>query len=54
MPDDYIIDDPLWAELAINSAATAGLFVWEYYKKRFDSEEAKTENEASGWDAIPF
>ena len=34
-PDDYIIDNPLWATLAVNSVATLGLFLWEFYQARF-------------------
>lgn len=32
MEGDYLIDDPLWAELVINSTATLGLFLWRYYR----------------------
>jgi len=56
LPEDYIIDDPLWAEFAINSAATVGLFIWEYYEKRFKTkEEVSNDNSFEiDLDSIPF
>lgn len=33
--DEYVIDDPLWASFIVNSAATLGLFLWEYYDKKY-------------------
>lgn len=33
--DEYVIDDPLWAELIINSSASLGLFLWEYFEKKY-------------------
>ena len=44
---DFILDDPLCAYLAVNSAATVGLFLLQYYKKKFpeeQNEEVPTEN----------
>lgn len=31
LKDDYVIDNPLWAELVVNSCATVGMFLWEFY-----------------------
>ena len=35
LPDDFIVDDPLWAVLSINMVASIGLFLWNYYEVRF-------------------
>jgi|GEM_PF-146179 len=32
---DYIVDDPLWAMFTINACATLGLFLWEYFNKKY-------------------
>ena len=33
--DEYVINDPLWASFVVNSSATLGLFLWEYYEKKY-------------------
>jgi hypothetical protein len=48
--DDYVVDDPLWASLIVNTTATLGLFLWEFYEvkyrptlqKAIDSDMAQT------------
>lgn len=53
-PDEYVIDDPLWAELVVNATATVGLFLWEYYERRRITEPSNTDENAN-WDSdIPF
>jgi hypothetical protein len=32
---EYIIDDPLWAAFIINTSASLGLFLWEYFEKKY-------------------
>jgi len=33
--DEYVIDDPLWAAFIVNVSASLGLFLWEYYEKKY-------------------
>lgn len=33
--DEYVVDDPLWASLIVNTSASLGLFLWEYYEKKY-------------------
>ena len=33
--NDYKVDDPLWASFIVNICATLGLFLWEYYEKKY-------------------
>jgi hypothetical protein len=33
--DEYILDDPLWASFIVNTSASLGLFLWEYYEKKY-------------------
>lgn len=33
--NDYVIDDPLWAMLTVNACASVGLFLWEYFEKKY-------------------
>lgn len=58
---DYVIDDPLWAMLTINTCATVGLFLWEYFEKKYlpkKEEVTKAVEDADGapinLDDIPF
>jgi hypothetical protein len=37
--NDYVIDNPLWAILAINSCATIGLFFWQFYQATTTNKE---------------
>ncbi len=51
---EYVIDDPLWAELVVNATATVGLFLWEYYE-RCRKVELSDADESAGWDSdLPF
>ena len=51
-PDDYVIDDPLWAELVVNATAAVGLFLWEFYSKT--KLIAEPTQEALDFGDIPF
>lgn len=42
--DEYVIDDPLWAAFIVNTSAALGLFLWEYYSKKY--RPAKEEDAA--------
>ncbi len=33
--EEYVIDDPLWAGFIVNTSASLGLFLWEYYEKKY-------------------
>ena len=33
--NEYVVDDPLWAALIVNTSATLGMFLWEYYEKKY-------------------
>lgn len=35
LQDDYIIDDPLYAQLFVNTVSTLGLFLLNFYEKKF-------------------
>jgi hypothetical protein len=60
--DDYVIDDSLWASFVVNTCATLGLFLWEYFEKKYKPalknkkvvEETVTEDEPINLDDIPF
>lgn len=49
-PDDYVIDDPLYAKFVLNAVTTIGLFLINFYEKNFLS---KKEIEISDTD-VPF
>jgi len=58
---DYVVDDPLWAMFTINACATVGLFLWEYFEKKYlpkKEEVAKAIKDAGdvpiNLDDIPF
>jgi hypothetical protein len=40
--EDRIIDDPLYASFIINSVATVGIFLINYYNKKFNIEEPQS------------
>lgn len=42
---DYVIDDPLWATFSVNIVTSLGLFMWEYFNKKFIPEYKKRESE---------
>jgi hypothetical protein len=33
--DEYVVDDPLWAAFIVNTSASLGLFLWEYFEKKY-------------------
>ena len=49
---EYVVDDPLWALFIINSMATIGLFLWQYFDKKYNLSEDTTEQ--SNNDLIEF
>lgn len=58
---DYVVDDPLWAMFTINICAAVGLFLWEYFEKKYlpkKEEVAKAVEDADdapiNLDDIPF
>lgn len=58
--DEYIIDDPLWAAFIVNTSASLGLFLWEYFEKKY-KPQTKDKGQAEGvgdepinLDDIPF
>lgn len=50
--DDYIIDDSLWAVFLVNTCATLGLFLWDYYKTKYKSADRK--NQTVDLSDLPF
>jgi hypothetical protein len=51
---DYIVDNPLWAEFVINTAATLGLFLWRYYENKYKPAKKSEGTESINSDEIPF
>lgn len=58
---EYVIDDPLWAAFIVNTSASLGMFLWEYYTKKYRPnrvEGAPTVDTSSdapiNLDEIPF
>ncbi len=49
-PEEYIIDDPLYAYFVLNSVATVGMFLKSFYQKKFK----KIEQEDPFDEEIPF
>lgn len=33
--NEYVIDDPLWAAFVVNTSASLGMFLWEYFDKKY-------------------
>ena len=33
--EEYVVDEPLWAALAVNTCATVGIFLWELFNKKY-------------------
>ena len=55
LQSEYIVDDPLWAGLVVNASATLGLFLWEYYEKKYrPASEKGAEDEPISPEDIPF
>lgn len=55
--DEYIVDDPLWASFVVNTSATVGLFLWEYFEKKYKPNIKKTQtidDTPINMDDIPF
>jgi hypothetical protein len=55
--DDYVVDEPLWASFVVNTSATLGLFLWEYYEKKYKPAIRKKEvyQDPAAYDEdIPF
>lgn len=57
--DDYVIDDPLWASFVVNTCATLGLFLAEYFDKKYkpalkDKKAKDVGDEPINLDDIPF
>lgn len=42
--DEYVIDDPLWAAFIVNTSASLGLFLWEYFEKKYKPNVKQNEN----------
>jgi len=49
--DDYIIDDELYAKFVLNAVTTVGLFLLNFYEKKYLPNQA---NQSSDCDDIPF
>ncbi len=49
LQEDYIIDDPLYAQLFVNTSATLGLFLLNFYEKKFSLHI-----EEVSYDDVPF
>lgn len=50
--DDYIINDPLYSAFILNAITTVGLFLLNYYEKKYKQEEV--EEDLISEDEIPF
>jgi hypothetical protein len=48
---DYIIDDDLYAKFILNAVTTVGLFLLNFYEKKYLQDRA---NQSSGGDDLPF
>ena len=49
-PNDYIIDDELYAKFIVNAVTTIGLFLMNFYEKRYLPEQADLQS----LDDVPF
>lgn len=55
-PDDYVVDDALWAETVVNCTATLGIFLWrlfERHQSQWDEQNLTPQVSALN-DDIPF
>jgi len=58
--DEYVVDDPLWAAFIVNTSASLGLFLWEYFEKKYKPQIknkrqlSDSEDEPINLDDIPF
>lgn len=53
LEEDYIVDDPLWAILAVNATVTLGIFLWDFFNKKYLLDKEKGP-EIIDIDNIPF
>ncbi len=37
--EDYIIDDPMYAYLVVNSVTTVGMFLKDFYQKKYPKKD---------------
>lgn len=51
---DYVIDDPLWAMFTINTCATVGLFLWEYFERKYLPKKAEAAKVVEDTDDAPI
>lgn len=59
--EEYVIDEPLWAALVVNTCATVGIFLWELFNNKYKLTEEASQNaisevpdESISLDEIPF
>ena len=59
--NEYVVDDPLWAAFIVNASASLGLFLWEYFEKKYKPQIEKPsqarvviDDETVNLDDIPF
>ncbi len=53
--NDYVVDDPLWASFTVNTSASLGLFLWEYYENKYKpAVEKDAEDGPVPLEDIPF
>lgn len=59
--EEYVVDEPLWAALAVNTCATVGIFLWELFNKKYKLVEdvsqdtiSELPDETIDLDEIPF
>ncbi|BAQ24139.1 abortive infection family protein [Streptococcus troglodytae] len=50
--EKYLIDEPLYAYFIVNACATVGLFLINFYEKKFPKEVELVNNDE--WDDLPF
>ncbi len=50
LADDYIIDDPLYAQFLINSVSSVGLFLINFYERKYQKKEEMIDE----CDDVPF
>lgn len=52
--EDYIIDEPLYAMFVVNAVTTVGLFLMNFYEKKYLPEKNKEAQNSPMDDDIPF
>ncbi len=53
LKENYIVDDPLYAQFIVNTIATIGLFLINYYEKKY-FQQRKEEEKEGPFNDIPF